>query len=173
MLCRKLLFCSLIGFTQVLGAQESAAVDGPKGRFQDDLLSKLEGDWNLTRMIRGKEVKNTLKATWVLNHQFLQIHMKDVINPPAYEAIVLIGFIHSSGQYTAHWCDTYGGKFSAIGTGIRAGNSIEFRFNYPDGPFFNTFTWSPDKKQWVMRLESQDPSGVRKPFATDTLDSVK
>jgi hypothetical protein len=173
MLCRNLIFSGLLAFTPPLGAQESAAVDGPKGRFQDDLLSKLEGDWSLTRNIRGTEEKNTVRASWVLNHQFLQIHMKDVNNPPAYEALVLIGFIHSSGQYTAHWCDTFGGKFSAIGTGVRTGNSIEFKFNYPDGPFFNTFTWLPNKKQWVMRLESQATTGARKPFATDTLDFVK
>jgi len=173
MLCRNLIFSCLLAFTPALSAHENAAVDGPKGRFQDDLVSNLEGDWNLTRMIRGKKERNIVKATWVLNHQFLQIHMKDVSNPPAYEALVLIGYIHSSGQYTAHWCDTFGGKFSAIGTGVRVGNSIEFRFNYPDGPFFNTFTWLPDKNQWVMRLESQDSSGARNPFATDTLVSVK
>jgi hypothetical protein len=40
--------------------------------------------------------------------------MLDVNEPPAYEAIVLIGFIHATKQYVAHWTDTYDGKFSAI-----------------------------------------------------------
>jgi hypothetical protein len=68
----------------------------------------------LTRKIRGTEVKNRVTARWVLNHQFLQVHMLDVNEPPAYEAIVLIGFIHATKQYVAHWTDTYDGKFSAI-----------------------------------------------------------
>jgi hypothetical protein len=144
-------------------------LDGPKGRFEDDLISHLEGRWLLTRRIRGAEVRNDVTAAWVLNHQFLQLHMKDVAQPPSYEAIVLIGFIHSSKQYVAHWTDTYGGKFSAVGKGIRSGNSIEFRFEYPDGPFFNTFSWSPDVSQWTFRMENSDAQGSRRPFAVDTL----
>jgi len=81
---------------------------------------------------------NTLSAAWVLSHQFLQLHMKDSALPSRYEAIVLIGFVHASGEYVAHWIDTFGGKFSAVGKGRRTGNSVEFRFEYPDGPFFNT-----------------------------------
>jgi len=173
MLGRNLVFIILVIVSSSIHSQESANLDGPKGRFQDDLISKLEGTWRLTRKIRGTEVENSVSATWVLNHQFLQIHMKDVKNPPAYEAIVLVGYIHSSRQYVAHWCDTYGGKFSAIGTGLRSGNSVEFRFAYPDGPFFNTFTWSPDQNQWVMRLESQDSTGTRTLFAIDTLDRAQ
>jgi hypothetical protein len=95
--------------------------------------------------------------------------MKDVREPPAYEAIVLIGLIHAGNKYVAHWTDTFGGKFSAIGTGVRTGNAVEFRFDYPDGPFFNTFTWSPDAAQWTFRGESEDASGQRKLFAVDTL----
>jgi hypothetical protein len=53
--------------------------------------------------------------------QFLQIHMKDVADPPAYEALVLIGYAHADKRYVAHWCDTYGGKFSAVGHGRRSG----------------------------------------------------
>jgi hypothetical protein len=166
---RAFLASSLVLSCSFLSSQSSLEVDGPKGRFQDDLISKLEGDWNLTRKIHGTEVRNSVNASWVLNHQFLQVHMTDLASPPSYEAIVLIGYIYSSKTYTAHWCDTYGGKYSAIGIGTRSGDSIEFRFQYPDGPFFNTFSWSAATKQWVMWLESQDSNGARKLFAVDTL----
>lgn len=157
----------------VLAVLPAAAVaqqaDGPKARFDDDLLANLEGKWLLTRQIRGTQVQNRVSAAWVLNHQFLQIHMKDVKEPPAYEAIVLIGYVHATGQYVAHWADTYGGKFSTMGTGVRSGDTIQFRFEYPDGPFFNTFAWNPETSQWRFRLESQDPSGQRRLFALDSL----
>ena len=144
-------------------------VDGPKRRFEDDLISRLEGRWLLTRKIRGTEVRNQVTAEWVLNHQFLQVHMKDVAQPPTYEAIVLIGYVYSGKHYVAHWTDNFGGKFSALGKGMRSGNSIEFRFEYPEGPFFNTFTFSPDGPQWTFRMESQDEHGARRLFAVDTL----
>jgi hypothetical protein len=146
-----------------------AQTDGPRARFDDDLIGRLEGHWDLTRRIRGTVVHNTVSASWVLNHQFLQLQMKDVNQPPGYEAIVLIGFIHASQQYVAHWIDTFGGRFSAMGTGQRNGDAIEFRFDYPDGPFFNTFSWSPETKEWTFRGENQDASGQRKLFFLDTL----
>jgi len=143
--------------------------DGPKRIFKDEFIDNLVGDWKLTRKIRGKVVQNKVRAAWVLNHQFLQIHMKDVAEPPAYEALVLIGYAHADKKYVAHWCDTFGGKFSAVGHGKRAGDSIEFEFQYPDGPFYNTFTWDKEAKGWTCRLESRNKDGKRVLFAEDTL----
>jgi hypothetical protein len=143
--------------------------DGPKRIFKDDFIENLIGDWKLTRKIRGNEVQNTVKVEWVLNHQFLQIHMKDITEPPTYEALVLIGYSYGDKQYIAHWCDTYGGKVSAIGYGKRSGDSIEFEFQYPDGPFYNTFAWDAKVKGWIFRMESQDKDGKRVFFAEDTL----
>lgn len=149
------------------------AVDGRGGRFEDDLISRLEGEWLVTRQIRGTTVQNRLSATWVLSHQFLQLHMKDTAVPPRYEAIVLIGYVYATKEYVAHWTDTFGGKFSAMGRGRRSEDSIEFRFEYPDAPFFNTFSWNADTGRWQMRLENSDASGKRTLFALDTLERAK
>jgi hypothetical protein len=143
--------------------------DGPKRIFKDEFIENLVGDWKLTRKIRGKEVQNMVKVEWVLNHQFLQLHMKDVAEPPTYEALVLIGYSYADKKYIAHWCDTYGGKFSAMGDGKRSGDSIEFAFQYPDGPFYNTFTWDAKAKGWTFRMESQNKEGKRVLFAEDIL----
>jgi hypothetical protein len=143
--------------------------DGPRRLFKDDFIENLVGEWKLTRTIRGKEVENSLKAEWVLNHQFLQLHMKDAADPPTYEALVLIGYKHAEKQYVAHWCDTFGGKLSGIGIGKRSRNSIEFEFQFPDAPFYNTFTWDPRDKAWTFRMENQNKDGKRVPFAQDNL----
>jgi hypothetical protein len=145
-------------------------IDGRGGRFEDDLMSNLEGQWLATRQIRGTTVQNRIDASWVLAHQFLQVHMLDTQVPSRYEAIVLIGYVYSSKEYVAHWTDTFGAKFSAVGRGRREGNSVEFRFEYPDGPFYNTFTWDPAAKVWKMRMESQGADGKRSLFAIDTLE---
>jgi hypothetical protein len=142
---------------------------GARRAFSDPFIENLVGDWRIRRKIRGKEVENTATAKWVLNHQFLELHMKDVADPPTYEAMVMIGYDHATGRYVAHWCDTYGGGFSAMGRGKRSGDSIEFEFQYPDGPFYNTFTWNAPAKSWICRMESQRKDGKRALFAVDTL----
>ena len=45
-------------------------VDGPRARFDDPFIATLEGRWDIVRQIRGTEVRNTMTAAWVLNHQF-------------------------------------------------------------------------------------------------------
>jgi hypothetical protein len=138
--------------------------------FRDDLLDNLAGDWKLTRKIRGQSVENRVKAEWVLNHQFLLVHMKDVNSPPNYEAMVFIGYDNTSERYVGHWIDVFGGRFSeTLGYGQRSGNSIKFIFEYPDGPFHNTFTWNPETKSWVFLMEQKDRTGKWRVFAEDTL----
>jgi hypothetical protein len=149
------------------GADEPA--DGPKTIFRDDLMDKLAGDWTLTRSIRGLKVENTVKAEWVLNHQFLRLHMKDVKEPATYEAIVFIGYRHADKEYVCHWLDVFGGKFSAMAKGKRKGDSIEFIFHYDDGPFRNTFTWHPKADGWNFHMENQAKDGTWKLFADDDL----
>jgi len=137
--------------------------------FNDPFIQQLAGDWTLTRQIRGKEVENTVHAEWVLNHQFLQVHMKDSTQPPAYEALIYVGYQHAEQRYVVHWLDVYGGKGSAIGYGKRSGDSIEVAFQYEDGPFFNTLTWDTLGQGWTFKMESLNKDGKRQLFAIDTL----
>jgi len=137
--------------------------------FNDPFIQQLAGDWTLTRQIRGKEVENTVHAEWVLNHQFLQVHMTDSAQPPAYEALIYVGYQHAEQRYVVHWLDVYGGKGSAIGYGKRAGDSIEVAFQYDDGPFFNTLTWDTLGQGWTFKMESINKDGKRQLFAIDTL----
>jgi hypothetical protein len=88
--CSVFLFALLL-VSSGLGANAVYAqepLDGPNRPFKDDLMENLVGDWKLTRQIRGQTVQNTVKVEWVLNHQFLRIHMRDVATPAQYEAMV-------------------------------------------------------------------------------------
>ena len=101
-----------------------------------------------------------MSADGVLNHQFLRIHMKDVADPPTYEALVYIGYQHADQRYVVHWLDVYGGKFSAIGYGRRVGDTI---------PFYNTFKWDARSESWTLTMEATGKDGKRELFAVDTL----
>jgi len=130
-------------------------------------LGKLAGEWILSRKIGGKMAENKATANWVLNNQFLQLHMIDAASPPQYEAVVLIGYDESTKEYVAHWADTFGAQYAAIGRGRLANDSIEFKFTYPDGPFFNTFSWHASDGTWTSYMENVMPDGSRGFFAED------
>jgi hypothetical protein len=153
------LFWASLAFPQ----DKPQPLDGPNRLFHDDLLDNLQGQWTLKGHIAGHPGDAELDATWVLNHQFLKLHEKGkaaIPGRPLYEADVYIGYDNASERYVIHWIDIYGGRFSeTIGYGQRSGNSIKFVFEYPDGPFHNTFIWNPDSKSWRFLLEQKNDAG--------------
>jgi hypothetical protein len=146
------------------------APDGRQHSLQDELLRQMAGRWKLSGAIRGKNVEHSVEAQWVLNHQFLQVHEKDAATPPAYEAIVMIGYDNVSERYVAHWIDIFGGRVSeTLGYGGRTGDQIEFVFEYPDGPFHTIFRRMSDKKQWQWQMRTKNDVGKWVEFANLTL----
>jgi hypothetical protein len=70
--------------------------------------------------------------------------------------------------------DTFGGRFSeTLGYGTRDGNQIKFVFEYPDGPFHNSYRWNPADKSWQWLMEQKDKDGKWSPFADLRLTSAK
>jgi hypothetical protein len=63
-----------------------------------------------------------------------------------------------------------GGRFSeTLGYGRQAGAAVRLTFEYPDGPFHTTFTWSPADRTWAVLMEDRGPGGVWQEFASYTL----
>jgi hypothetical protein len=137
-----------------------AQLDGRNRRFDDPLLDKLAGRWDVTGQLRGSNVKQTLTAEWTLNHQFFEMRLAD-------EARIFLGYDFMSDRYVAHWLDASGGRFSeTLGYGSRSGeNAITIVYEYPDRPFRNTLTWNPERSSWRWLIESKNDQGKWTTFA--------
>jgi hypothetical protein len=158
---------ALLGLAPVLAAQFGPG-GPPSGPFRDDLLDQLVGVWTLTGEVRGEPVKEATFAQWMLNHQFLMIHRKQIDGP--HESFTYIGYDKVSERYVAHLLDTNGGRGSeTLGYGIRMGDKIQFVFEYPSGPYHQTLSWDAKEKTWQFLLESKDRQAKWMPFATGTL----
>ena len=152
----------------LLSAVTSAQAPEP---WHDDLIDHFAGTWTLTGNVMGREAHHEVQAEWVLNHQFLCIHEKTPASAVAagerpYEAIWFLGYDSTSERYVLHLMDVYGPRFSEIlGFGTREGNQVRFVFEYPDGPFHNTWRFDPAKGRWEWLMEQKDKSGKWAPFA--------
>ena len=99
--------------------------------------------------------------------------MKDVATPPAYDAMVFIGYDNTSERYVVHWLDVFGGRSSqTLGYGTRNGNTIKFAFAYPEHPFVNTFSWNPDDKTWNFLMQQKNQNKSWSVFAEDNLSRI-
>ena len=130
------------------------------------LLDRLVGHWRMTGTVRGKPVSYTMDASRVLQRRFVELHMLDVNRPPAYEARVFIGGDLTGGGFIVHWLDNFGATYSiphAVGR-VR-GDTLQFTFDYADGPFRDTFVYDFQADRWHFLLESGDSTGTWKTFA--------
>lgn len=144
------------------------APDGRTARFTDARLDRMVGRWRVERRLGERTVRNTLDASWVLGHQFVRLHYRDVASPPDYEALVFVGWNHAEQRYVVHWIDVFGGRSSeTLGFGRAEGDSIVLDFAYPDGAFRNTYRWWPESREWTSRGESRDSAGVWRLFMSD------
>ena len=60
-----------------------------------------------------------------------------------------------------------------FGTSFRDADQIRFVFEYPDGPFRNTYRWNPEKGTWQWLMEQKDKNGVWAQFADLRLSKVR
>ncbi len=157
--------CALAAFVILVGAGWGVE----RAELHDALLDNLIGDWHVERKFGGgRTAENGLHAEWVLDHQFIRLHYRDVPTPPKYEAMVFIGYDAEEQHYVCHWIDNFGGQFSALGHGKidNEKRAIEFTFDYKDGWLTNKFTFDPATKTWTSLMRQQD-KGEWKLFAED------
>jgi hypothetical protein len=155
----------LIAAAAPIQGDESASGKG----LQDSLLDQLIGDWNVDRkMANGRTERNLVHGEWVLQHQFVELHYRDVASPPHYEAVVLITYDSIGNRYLCHWADTTGGSYSTDGFAPRdqASNAMEFKFAFHDGQLTNRYAFDPQSHVWTSTIR-QEEKGEWKLFCED------
>ena len=147
-----------------------------RSSLEDALLDQLVGQWVLRGTIAGKETTHDIDATWVLAHQYMQLHEvsreKDTTGIAAYEAIVFIGWDQPLQQYACLWLDVTGGgglTGQAIGHGGRDRDRIAFLFKGSDGSLFHTtFVHDETTRTWQWLMDGEE-NGKLQAFARVTL----
>jgi len=159
---QRLSAAALVGSVLVVcraAAQQPVPLDGPQRPLQDTLFERLIGTWRMSGSVGSRQVSYAARGDWVLNHQFLRLVMRDSAQVPTYEAHVYIGRDNLSERYVAHWLDVFGGRWSeTLGYGTRTGDSVEFVFEYPDGPFRTRFSLDPGAG-WTVLMRQRSAGG--------------
>lgn len=134
--------------------------------FENNLLDRLTGAWIMKGVVGTDSVTYEAVGSWVLNHQFFNLKMTEISNPPKYEAIIYIGFNNQKKKLIIHWLDHFGGDFSeTAGYGNQLENTISLYFDYPDGMFRDFLKYDQITDQWYLLAESYNKKGEWIKFA--------
>jgi hypothetical protein len=129
--------------------------DTTDGRFHSDLLNHLVGKWYITSIAHGHPFTSNLEAKWILNHQFLHIHLKSHQVIPWWHVQMeyeeFIGYNPTSKRYVFHGMSIEGGNDPSDGFGFGYRNGNEFKtvgkFG-SDSLIVQRFTWIPQSNSW-------------------------
>jgi hypothetical protein len=85
-------------------------------QWQDAFVDHLAGSWKVEGTLVGQNAHHTVRAEWMLNHQFLRIEEKTSAHAPKteslYDSVWLLGYDDVSERYVFHLMDLFGGRFS-------------------------------------------------------------
>ncbi len=131
------------------------------GRFHDDLLNHLVGEWNDTAIAHGSTFTSHVDAKWVLNHQYLLIHLKSNEIIPWWhtemEYYMYIGYNHHQKRYTVHGMSIEGDEDLSEGFmyGNRNGNTFKTVAKFgADTNIVQYYIWQPASNSW--NIQSRD-----------------
>ena len=147
-------------------APGAVAAQDQSARFRDDLLDHLVGEWDATGLVHGAPSKQTFKAEWVLNHQFLRVTEKSTENVAGetfpFEGVFYFGYDNTGKHYVVHLMSVWGGDSDSLGVGERKGNELKIAFSNGNDSVVNRFIWQPDTKKW--RIVVQDGRSEKPPY---------
>jgi hypothetical protein len=146
-------------FVPILGAQTGPGVQ--QQPLNSDLLDQLLGVWAVAGTILGQPVREGADAEWVLGHQFLRIHRKQLDGPG--ESVMHVGFDTVLQRFVAIRLDSLSARGAeTIGYGLQTGDKLQFTFDYPTAPMRETWSWDGKEKTWqfVVEIERRNPKGA-------------
>ena len=90
------------------------AQGGSDARFDDDLLDRFVGKWEVSAVVHGQKFMLDREAEWVLNHQYLRVHEKSREVVPwlkvPFERVLFIGYNPRSKKYVVQEMTVHGAQ---------------------------------------------------------------
>jgi len=152
-----LLICALT----YIPSSAQTSEDTTDGRFHDDLLNHLAGTWNVMATANGKSFTATLKAEWVMCHQYFHIYERaNEIIPWLHAPLEIefyIGYNHNSRRYIVHELNVFGSDGPYEGFCYAYRNADEIKLLKKCESDSNTvtiqrFTWEPASGSWQSEM---------------------
>jgi len=143
-----------------LSAQNTEDTSG--NHFRDDLLDHLVGDWSDSSTAHGSAFTSYVNVRWVLNHQYILIHLKSKEIVPWWhtemEYYEYIGYNHYQKRYTVHGMSIEGDEdiSEGFGYGYRDGNDFKTVAKFgADTNIVQHFIWHPETNTWNIQSRAE------------------
>lgn len=158
-----LAFVSVCAFSSAYAKDEPQMT--PPKPINNKVLDSMVGTWKGESDMMGEKMNDTIKISWSLNHQFLEmeLHSKAANNPNNhYEGRGIFG-IDQNGKVKAWWFDSWGAPAVATGEGDFQNNQLVINDSNP--MFKEERSFQVTGNQMLMHAKgSMNMNGKETPF---------
>ncbi|HEY3812694.1 MAG TPA: hypothetical protein VGL66_05675 [Caulobacteraceae bacterium] len=100
--------------------------------------------------VRGVATDNTVVIRPYLDGKYLTVAIASRDKNHPYHAVVIIAWA-GGRKLTSFWTDSFGGEYSAPGSGaVDTDGSLEITYPYPDADFVNRFSRKDGGLSWTI-----------------------
>ena len=137
----------------------------PPKPLENKVYESMIGSWEGENMMMGTATKEEITIEWILNKQFIKMHVKGFnkqTNEISYEGVGIYG-IDKDGNALGWWFDNWGASSIATGTGTFKDNMLEMKDG--NAMFKETRTFEVKGNELTMKSKgTYTMSGQEMPF---------
>jgi len=141
----------------------------PPKPIENKVYEAMVGSWEGESMMMGTPTREETTIEWILNKQYIKMHVKGYnkqTNVLSYEGIGFYG-IDMSGNAIGWWFDNWGASNMATGTGVFKDNMLEMKDG--NASFKETRTFEVKGNELIMKAKgTYTMNGQEMPFDEST-----
>jgi len=161
-------FCLLLTMLVSVNILSQDSFQPPKP-LENKVYEAMIGTWEGESMMMGTPTREETTIEWILNKQFIRMHVKGYnkqTNVMTYEGIGLFG-VDAKGDAMGWWFDNWGASAMATGTGIFKDNMLEIKDG--NAMFKETRTFETKGNELIMKAKGvYTMNGQEMPFDEST-----
>lgn len=174
------LLCLYLVFNAITATGFCQTNNTKDGRFHDDLLEHLVGKWHDTATAHGSVFTSEVEVKWVLNHQYLLLHLRSNEIVPWWgtemEYYQYIGYNHKKNRYTIHGMSIEGDQDLSEGFsyGFKENDVVKTVAKFSDTKnIIQRYFWNASTDSWLIESRNEEDGVESEVFLNMKLTRAK
>jgi hypothetical protein len=127
-----------------------AASAAPAPNAVPAVVGGLEGCWNVTGSVRGKDAPSIARGDWHIGRLCFMLQLRSVVQGKPYTAAIIYGAGPKPGSIGSYWLDVVGGTTPTPVTGAPTADGFIVAYDFGDSVYTNRFASTADGWRWTI-----------------------
>jgi hypothetical protein len=134
----------------MLGLIASIAAAAVAPNAVPEVVGGLQGCWNATGQVRGKNATSVARGDWHIGHLYFMLQLSSTVAGKPYTAAIIYGAGPKPGTIYSYWLDVVGGAAPVPETGSPTKDGFTVGYDFGDSVYTNRFAKTRGGWRWMI-----------------------